>query len=259
MVPDLTLAIQLQALDRRITVLQREIASLPKHISSIEKTLESHIRKLEADRAALAANQRERKRLDGEIQTQEQRISKLKDQMLLAKTNEQYSSFKHEIDYCEGEVRKCEDRILDCMSESEPLEQNVKAAETALSAEKQQVQAEQQAARERTASDQKQLRELLAERAQIVEGMTPQILSSYERIRKSRKGIAVAEAVDGRCSACHMALRLQFFQDLRRGDRVMFCESCGRILFYTPPPVEFDTEANSEAHAVEAGRQPHGK
>jgi predicted nucleic acid-binding Zn-ribbon protein len=261
MVPDLTLAIQLQDLDRRISDLQREIASLPKHIAAIERTLESHIRKLEADRAALAANQRERKRLEGDIQVQEQRISKLKDQMLLAKTNEQYTSFKHEIEYCEAEIRKCEDRILDRMSESEPLEQNVKKAEAALNAEKQQVQAEQASARERTASDQKQLRELHAERGRIAQEISPQVLSAYERIRKNRKGIAVAEAVEGRCSACHMALRLQFFQDLRRGDRVMFCESCGRILFYTPPPVEFENlgrEANSEAEPVEAGRQPKG-
>ncbi len=249
MVPDLTLAIQLQDLDRRITALQREIASLPKHISAIEKTLESHIKKLEADRAALAANQRERKQLEIEIQAQEQRISKLKDQMLQAKTNEQYSSFKREIEYCEGEIQKCEDRILERMSESEVLEQNVKKAEAALNAEKQQVQAEQQAARERTAHNQKQLRELLAEREQIVGRMSPQIVSAYERLRKTRKGIAVAEAVDSRCSACHLALRLQFFQDLRRGDRVMFCESCGRILYYTPPPEAL----NPEDHPVGAG------
>ncbi len=32
-----------------------------------------------------------------------------------------------------------------------------------------------------------------------------------------------------------MALRLQFFQDLKRGERVMQCESCNRILIYNPP------------------------
>jgi predicted nucleic acid-binding Zn-ribbon protein len=45
----------------------------------------------------------------------------------------------------------------------------------------------------------------------------------------------VAEAAEGRCSGCHMVLRPQFFQDLRHSDQVMFCESCGRILYYNPP------------------------
>ncbi len=254
MVPDLTLAIQLQDLDRRIAKLQHEIAALPKHISAIERTLDSHIRKVEADRAALAANQRERKRLDSDIQEQQQRISKLKDQMLQAKTNAQYTSFKNEIDYCELEIRKCEDRILERMTESEPLERNVKTAESALNAEKQQVNAEQEAARKQTATTEAQLRELLAERSKATKDMTPNVLSAYERIRKSRKGIAVAEAIDGRCSACHMALRLQFYQDLRRRDRIMFCESCGRILFYTPPPAEVD-DAGADSAPVEASHR----
>jgi predicted nucleic acid-binding Zn-ribbon protein len=50
-----------------------------------------------------------------------------------------------------------------------------------------------------------------------------------------RRGIGVAEALDGRCSACNMAIRLQFFQELRKGDQVMACEACLRILYYNPP------------------------
>ncbi len=240
MVSDLKLVIRLQDLDNRIRDLQSEIVALPKHIALIERTLDTHIRKLEADRAALAANQRERKRLEGDVQVQEQKISKLKDQMLSAKTNEQYTAFRHEIEFCEAEIRKAEDRTLEQMSEAEPLEQNVKVAEAALAKEKQQVDAEKSAARERTAEDKRRLDELKKERAQIVASVTPRVYSSYQRIRGSRKGLAVAEAIDGACSACHMALRLQFFQDLRRGDQIMFCESCGRIIYHTPPPSETD-------------------
>ena len=39
----------------------------------------------------LAANQKERKKCESDIPVQEQKISKLKDQMLSAKTNEQYA------------------------------------------------------------------------------------------------------------------------------------------------------------------------
>src|SRR2546428_11934644 len=120
--PDNHLVIQLQSLDQQITVLEKEVAALPKHIAVIEKTLESHQRRLEADRAALTANQKDRKKLEGDIQMHEQKISKLKDQMLGAKTNEQYKAFQHEIEYLEKEIRTAEDRILELMSESEPLD-----------------------------------------------------------------------------------------------------------------------------------------
>src|SRR6202050_4771455 len=157
MLPDISHAIRLQNLDDRAAELSKEIASLPKHIAEIEKKLESHQRRLELDRAGLLANQKERKRLEGEIQVNEQKISKLKSQMMEAKTNEVYRAFQHEIDFCQQEIRRHEDRILELMGESEPLEKAVKAAEAALATEKKQVEAEKTKARERTAVDQKEI------------------------------------------------------------------------------------------------------
>jgi len=238
---------RLQSLDLQIAELQKEIAALPKHIAGIEKALDSHLRRLEADRAALVANQKERKRLEDEIKIQEQKISKLKDQMLGAKTNEQYRAFQHEIEFCETEIRKHEDRILDLMAESEPLDANVKKAEASLKEEKQHVDAEKVKARERTAADEKQLTQLEADRKATVASVKPPLLSAYERIRKKWHGVVVAEATDGRCSACQIVLRPQFFQDLRRGDELMFCESCGRILYYNPP-VSFEQDLAAQPH-----------
>ena len=143
---DLGLVRELQDLDRRITELTREINYLPKHIAEIESRLDSHRRKLEADRAALAANQKERKGLEDDIKISEQKTSKLRDQMSEAKTNEQYRAFQHEIEFGQSEVRKIEDRILDRMSEAEALEKNVKAAEAALKQEAAEVEAEKQQA-----------------------------------------------------------------------------------------------------------------
>src|SRR5215831_2928750 len=151
--PDTHLVIQLQSVDQRIAALEKEVAALPKHIAEIQKTLDSHLRRLEADRAALSANQKERKKLEGDIQMHEQKVSRLKDQMLGAKTNEQFRAFQHEIDYIAKEIRTAEDRILDLMSESEPLDANAKKAEIALKEEKQAVETEQKRARERTAAD----------------------------------------------------------------------------------------------------------
>ena len=80
--PDTHLVIQLQSLDQKIAALEKEVAALPKHIATIEKALESHNRKLEADRAALSANLKDRKKLEGDIVVHQQKISKLKEQML---------------------------------------------------------------------------------------------------------------------------------------------------------------------------------
>src|SRR5271155_4471522 len=144
---------RLQSLDLRIADLEREVATLPKHVAENEKALDSHLRRLEADRAALTANQKERKQLEDDVKVENQKISKLRDQMLGAKTNEQYRAFQHEIAFCETSIREAEDRNLDLMTESEPLDANVKKAEAALKEEKKQVESEQARVRERTAVD----------------------------------------------------------------------------------------------------------
>jgi predicted nucleic acid-binding Zn-ribbon protein len=120
------------------------------------------------------------------------------------------------------------------MEQSEPLEKNVKAAETRLKAEQKEVEAEKARARERTKIDEQALSEQRAERQNIAGQMDAKFYAEYERVRKKTKNTPIADATEGRCGACQIALRPQFFQDLRRQDKIMFCESCGRILTYNP-------------------------
>jgi predicted nucleic acid-binding Zn-ribbon protein len=233
--PDTHLVIQLQSLDRKIAALEKEVAALPKHIAAIEKTLESHLRKLEADRGALAANLKDRKKFETDIQAHQQKISKLRDQMLGAKTNEQYRAFQHEIDFIDKEIRQAEDRILELMTESEALGQNVKAAEVALKEEKTSVEAEKTSARERTAKDQTELDQLRGERKEAAQKIPPATNAAYQRIRKKWGSVVIAEALEGRCSACQIIIRPQSMQDLKKGEQLMTCESCGRFLYYNRP------------------------
>jgi uncharacterized protein len=232
--PDIHLVIELQSLDQRITALEKEIAALPKHIGTIEKTLEIHVRRLEADKAALSANQKDRKKLEGDIQMQEQKISKLKDQSLSVKNNEQYRALLNEVEFIQKEIRKAEDRILELMADSELLEGNVKKADAALKEEKRQVEAEKTRTRERTADDQAELDRLRGERREAAAKLPAPTLATYDRVRKKWSGSAVGEAAGGHCSACQIVIRPQYMQDLKRGDQLMTCESCGRFLHYNP-------------------------
>lgn len=223
--------------------LRHEIANLPRQVALIEKQLEGHLKQLELDKANLAANQRDRKRLEDEIQTQQQRISKLKDQSMQAKTNEQLHAFQHEIGYCEKEIRKFEDKILDLMTASEPLEARVKLAERALAEEKKVVEGKKEEAKARTAHDQSELKRLLGERKAAAETLPVALLRTYEHLRtKNRNGVAIAEVKDGHCVACNMMLRPQLYQELRSGGEVIACENCKRLLYVEPPTVDVAAE-----------------
>jgi predicted nucleic acid-binding Zn-ribbon protein len=58
----------------------------------------------------------------------------------------------------------------------------------------------------------------------------------YQRISaRIRDGVAVAEARNGACTACFMALRPQMMAEVRRGIEIITCDNCNRILYYAAP------------------------
>jgi uncharacterized protein len=245
MSPDVESVIRLQSLDDRAAALQKEITALPKHLAETERKLDAHLKRLEADRAALTASQKKKKSLEDDIKTYDAKVSKLKTQMLEAKTNEQYKAFQNEIAYAEKQISDAETEILVQMETYEPLEKAVKVSEAALALEKKAVSQEQEQVRTRTAADQGELKKVLAERAELAKTIDPRVLGMYERSRKRWHNSGVSDATSGRCEACNIALRPQYFQELKIGDRVMTCESCARILIYNPP-VALDHELHQK-------------
>jgi hypothetical protein len=59
------------------------------------------------------------------------------------------------------------------------------------------------------------------------------MLRTYDRIRGRVGGIAFVAAREGRCSACKMHIPHQIYVQLRKGEEIESCESCGRLLYWS--------------------------
>lgn len=72
-------------------------------------------------------------------------------------------------------------------------------------------------------------------RAEVFETLPKNLAAIYNRLStRIRDGVAVAQVKNGACSACFMSLRPQMLVDVKKGDKIMTCESCNRILYYQP-------------------------
>ncbi len=58
----------------------------------------------------------------------------------------------------------------------------------------------------------------------------PISLHSYDRLRRSKDGLAIATMQSDLCSACRVTIPSQMIQQLRKGSELVFCNSCQRIL-----------------------------
>jgi predicted nucleic acid-binding Zn-ribbon protein len=90
---------------------------------------------------------------------------------------------------------------------------------------------------DRVATEQ-ELEKTGAERVQVSAAVSPSVLALFERVSKHRRGLAMSEARDGLCTQCHVRLRPQVYNELRRNESVMQCESCSRILYFLATPVD---------------------
>ncbi len=232
MLPDVQNLIDLQQADREILRLNQEVASLPKKVAVIEERLAGTKGLLEKAKAAVKADEANRRKFETAIQDLQGKISKYRDQSLAVKTNEQYKALLQEIQFAEQEIRGNEDRILELMLNSEAREKDVKAAEAKLKEETTEIEQEKSAARERTAEDEKLLTEWNQKREKGRAGVDGDLLRHYDRVSKFR-GSGLAEVRDQRCMGCQVLLRPQTYNDVRAGQRVI-CESCQRILYFDP-------------------------
>jgi predicted nucleic acid-binding Zn-ribbon protein len=231
---DIRHLLMVQHLDEEIARHDAEIDALPKHIAEIRKRLRSHQERLQADKAALATNQKQTRDLEGEVAVHRQKISRLKDQMMQAKTNEQYKAFQQEITFHEQGIRAAEDREIELLEEAETLGANVRVAETALKEEEASVNAEAAEAEKRVALVRKERDDFEAERQQLITKLSADVKASYLSMKAKGRKRVVAEVVEGKCSACNITVRLQVIQDLELTGNRYRCENCMVFLYMVP-------------------------
>ena len=76
---------------------------------------------------------------------------------------------------------------------------------------------------------------LLVEQGHEVRLMSPEYVRLFNDGVATRRGVAVSAIRDGHCQACQVTVRPQQIMQARKGDEIVLCESCKRIL-YVPPP-----------------------
>jgi predicted nucleic acid-binding Zn-ribbon protein len=169
---------------------------------------------------------------------------------MAVKTNQEYHAIQKEIGFAQTEIKALEDKILDLMLEADEQNAAVKRADKELADEQKAVEAEKRALAAENDALKAALDRAVGERATLTAALDRQVLATFERVAKGRNGVAVAEARDSICTICHVRLRPQVFNNVRRNDSIIQCDSCQRILYYAPPAGAQSPASDNATHAV---------
>ena len=233
MASDLEKLVELQAVDLELLRLNAQLASAPKTIARIEAQLAAAKKRVEDARAAIKVGESTKRKYEQEIQSVNEKIAKFRSQSSSVKTNEQYKALLSEIAHGEGEISACEEKILEVMLNFDALQAALAEAETALQNEGLEIERQKSEVEKESAKDRAAATLAAAKAKELREGVEESLLASYDRLLKSR-GYALAEVKEQRCTACQVKLRPQVYSNVKSAASVVYCDACGRILFYVP-------------------------
>lgn len=232
MLPELSQLIDLHELDREILEVNQALKRLPEELQGLaqemavlEEEQALRLKEMEDLKGQLQEVEAEVQRLEEGIKASRQRL------MDIAKELELKAMLK-EIAFREDQRDQKETRLLELLDLMEAKNQALSEKDRELQSLRAEYERRSQEVAQQVAELEKQRASLEEKRTALRQGLPPQVLKRYEFIRSRRNGSAIAEVRQGVCLACHMNILPQQFIDLQRGQELIQCPHCQRILYW---------------------------
>lgn len=226
----------LQEKDLELDRLTSELAAIPRKISAIKEQIQTAKTALEDAKKESTQLQMARKQKELDLEAQETAIRKYSTDLNAIKTNDAYRALLGEIEKAKSEKSALEDQILLLMEQSDQANRAWKEKETAFKGSEGDLLRQIADLETRQKELQQQIAEKQTQRAETAAALPRMQSDHYERVRKGKKGAALVPILKEQCSGCHMKVSQNLINEVRRGQKLIPCESCSRIVYLEDVP-----------------------
>jgi hypothetical protein len=223
---------ELQQIDLLIDDKERELAQVQEQMGDSQAILELR-QEIATAQHGIAELEKRRKELEWEAKDLSTKIASLEEQLYSGRTRnpKELMALQQDAGLLKGKRQAVEDSELEVMLELEELQGLLREKGLEL-AEREKGWREEQ---ERLAAQEKRLKgeleDLGGQRDSLAQQVNREAMEFYENIRAKRRGVAVVLVERGTCGGCRIAVPAIEMQRARMSGELVFCQSCGRILF----------------------------
>jgi predicted nucleic acid-binding Zn-ribbon protein len=221
----------LQDREQKIRQIRTEIETVPLRRTSLEAQLAESKASVETLRQRVRQAEVDRKRLELDVGTRAESVSRLKTQQYQTRKNDEFQALGHEIERYENEIRKIEDDELELMVLADKIKADLAAEETKAAATRDSIARQTADLDEKSKALESQLQGLTTERSNLATKIDEDLLAGFERLFKSKGDAAVVAIEHGVCTGCHMKVTTATAAGVKAGKEIVNCENCGRILY----------------------------
>ncbi|MCA1592367.1 MAG: C4-type zinc ribbon domain-containing protein [Acidobacteria bacterium] len=227
--------IALQKADISLRRIRAELESLPRRRAEIEKEFDQRAFEFKALETQRDEARAKRAQFEKEIAETRTHAEKAERDLMSSTNPKTYEAAIREADAAKKHISELETKILEQMEAAETAEKTIAEREPEIARMRAERDEQLKSLEERVSTDAEALAARREERERMLANLPPVLKSMYSRISaRIPGGVAVAEARNNSCTACFITLRPQMMADVRRGEEVIVCDNCARILYYVP-------------------------
>lgn len=243
--------IALQNLDTSIRKLEKGLEAIPERRAEIEGEFDRRAFEIRALESRRDDAKHSRARLENEVVDQKGRAERAERNLMSSKKQDEYTAAIREADAARKQISALETQILEQMESLEQAEAALKERADEIATLNSDREARLKLFDEETRAQSELLAKQRIEREQVFANLPASMSNMYARIKaRIRDGVAVAEARNRSCTACFMSLRPQVMAEIRRGEDVITCDNCGRILYFVADSLQADSAATQPNVAI---------
>ena len=221
----------LQDRDQKIRQIRTEIETVPLRRKSLEAQLAASKASVETLKQRARQVEVDRKKLELDVGTRTDTISRLKTQQYQTRKNDEFQAIGHEIERYEKEILKIEDEELELMVLADKVKADLAEEEKKAAAAQNSIARQTADLEEKSKALESQLQTLTGKRSELAGKIDEDLLASFERLFKSKGDAAVVAIEHGVCTGCHMKVTTATAAQVKAGKEIVSCENCGRILY----------------------------
>ncbi len=229
--PELEQLLVLQDRQQKIRQIENEVRTLPLQRKNLEGQLAANASAVEALKQRGRHVEVDRKKLELDVGTRQESVSRLKTQQYQTRKNDEFQALGHEIERYENEIRKIEDDELELMDQADKLKLQLAAEEKKAATAKDSISRQLVDLDEKSKTLESRLQGLSKERAELATRIDEDLLNRFDRLFKSKGDAAVVALEHEVCTGCHMKVTTATAMRVKAGKEIVSCEQCGRILY----------------------------
>ena len=227
--------IALQNLDTTIRKLEKDQEAIPERRAQIEGEFDQRAFEIRALENRRDEAKHARARLEIEVVEQRGRAERAERNLMSSKRQDEYTAAIREADAARKQISALETQILEQMEQLDQAQAALTERADEITSLNSDRESRLKAFDDETGTIAERLTAARKEREEVFANLPKPISNLYSRIKaRIRDGVAVAEARNRSCTACFMSLRPQVMAEIRRGEDILTCDNCGRILYFVP-------------------------